>query len=200
MKKRTTSRASFVAAAALVASSTAFAGLGDVPSGSYSVDATHAYIDFSYNHLGLSRPSLSFDDFTIDLEFDSENPTDSSVSVVVEAESIEAGSEVWQEHLSGVDFFDMVKYPEITFKSTSIESVGDNNYSVTGELTIKDVTRPLTLDVTINDAMSHPMTGNPVIGFDATGSLLRSEFGMDKFTPAVGDEVQINISAELLAN
>jgi len=176
------------------------ADLSAVPSGTYSVDPTHAYINFQYNHLGLSNPTLGFDDFTMDLNLDNADPTQSTVSVTIDAASIITGSEKWTDHISGSDFFDIPNNPEITFQSTSVEAAGDGAYKVMGDLTIKGESKTVALNVTINAAMNHPMSGDPVIGLDATGNLLRSEFGMGKLVPHISDEVALSITAELVMN
>ncbi|MFK8078921.1 MAG: YceI family protein [Granulosicoccus sp.] len=174
------------------------ADLSAVPSGGYEVDTTHAYINFQYNHLGLSNPTLSFDDFTVDLDLDNSDPTQSSLAVTIDPASIITGSDIWKDHLTGGDWFNVAAHPQITFQSTSIEGAGDGAYVVTGDLTIKEMSKPVTLNVAINAAMNHPMSGKPVIGLDASGSVLRSDFGMGKFAPNVSDEVLLNISVELL--
>ena len=173
------------------------ADLSAVPSGAYQSDPTHAYLNFQYNHLGLSNPRLSFDDFTVDLELDNEDVAKSTLSVTIDPASLDAGSDVWKGHLTSADWFDVESHPEITFQSTAIEAAGDGAYKVTGDLTIKGETKPATLNVAINAAMNHPMSGNPVIGLDASGNVMRSDYGLDKFVPNVSDEVQIDISVEL---
>ncbi|MEE9320961.1 MAG: YceI family protein [Granulosicoccus sp.] len=173
------------------------ADLSAVPSGGYVVDPTHAFINFSYNHLGLSNPTLGFDDFSIDMNLDAEDPTKSMLSVNIDPDSVIAGSDKWHEHLTGPDFFDIANNPEITFQSTSIEAAADGRYKVNGDLTIKGQSKPVSLDVTINAAMMHPMSGKPVIGLSASTTVLRSDFGLDKFVPNISDEVQLNIQTEL---
>lgn len=174
------------------------ADLSAVPSGAYEVDDTHAYINFQYNHLGLSNPTLSFDDFTVSLDLDNADPTKSSFSVTIDPASIVTGSAIWKDHLTSGNWFNVASYPEITFQSTAVEAAGDGAYKVTGDLTVKDMTKPVTLSVSINAAMNHPMSGKPVIGLDASGSVLRSEFGLGKFAPNVSDEVTLNVSVEML--
>ena len=174
------------------------ADLSGVPSGAYAVDPTHAYINFSYNHLGLSNPVLSFDDFTIDLNLDNADPTKSTVSVTIDANSIITGSDIWKDHISGAKWLDLDNHSDITFNSTAIEAARDGNYKVMGDLTIKGETKPVSLNVTINAAMNQPMNGKPTIGLDAEGTVLRSEFGMGANVPFVSDEVQLSITAEMV--
>jgi len=190
-----------ITVAALLASTSLVASAKDlsaVPGGSYADDPTHSYITFSYNHLGLSNPTLTFDKFAVDMNLDNADPTQSTVSVTIDANSVIAGSDIWKEHITGADFFDTGAHPEITFVSTSIESAGDGAYKVMGDLSIKETSVPVALNVAINAAQDHPMSGKPVVGLDASGSVMRSEFGMDKALPFVSDEIQINISTELV--
>lgn len=173
------------------------ADLSVVPAGKYEVDPTHAYINFSYNHLGLSNPKLGFDDFTVDLDLDNTDPTQSSIAVNVDIASVITGSEVWTDHLTGEKWLDAAAFPSMTFQSTAVEAAGDGAYKVTGDLTVKDVTKPIELSVSINAAMNHPMSGDPVVGLDASGTLLRSDFGLGGAAPAVSDEVALEISVEM---
>lgn len=171
--------------------------LSAVPSGSYAVDPTHAYVNFQYTHLGLSKPMLQFDDFDITVELDNADVSKSSISVIIDPKSIQAGSDIWKSHLTGGDYFDVGSHPEITYTSSSIEQNGEDKLKVMGELTIKGESKPVELDVTLHAAKNHPMSGDPVIGFSATGQLLRSAFGLGKFAPNVSDEVELMISAEV---
>lgn len=180
-----------------IVNTAAAADLAEVPSGAYVLDPTHAYINFQYNHLGLSNPTLGFDEFSVDLNLDNADPTKSKLLVRIDPSSVITGSDIFHSHLTGADFFDVANHPEIVFQSSSIATSRDGTLEVTGNLTIKNVTRPVTLTVTVNGAMDHPMTGKPVIGIDAAGTVLRSEFGLDKFVPYVGDEVTLDITSEL---
>jgi len=172
--------------------------LGAVPAGTYKSDPTHAYVNFSYNHLGLSTPTLSFDEFDITMELDPADVSAASITMTLDTASVVAGSEIWKDHLTSADWFDVEANPEATFTSTSIEGAGDGAYTVSGDLMLAGETQPVTMMVTINAAMNHPMSGDPVIGFDASGEVMRSAFGLGKAAPAVSDEVQIDVSAEMV--
>lgn len=196
---RTVVRYALVAATVLVLTiktSHAEADLSQVPSGSYAVDPTHAYIQFQYNHLGLSNPILAFDDFSINMKLDNADPTKSSVKVEINVDSIQTGSDVWYQHLVGGDWFDTANHPTIVFKSTKIEGEGAS-FIVTGDLIIKGQAQPASLNVTINAATTHPLANKPVIGLSANGKLLRSVWGLGKSAPFVSDEVKLQIEAEL---
>ena len=187
-----------VAGAAAHAAAHSEVDLGAVPSGTYQNDPMHSYLTFSYDHLGLSTPMLSFDDFTIEMNLDNTDPTKSMVSVSIDPSSIVAGSETWQGHITGPDFFDVANHPDITFQSSTIEAAGDGAYKVDGDLTIKGESKPVTLTVTINAAMNHPMSGEPVVGLNGTGTVLRSDYGLDKYVPNIGDEVTLEFTAEMV--
>ncbi len=174
------------------------ADLTAVPAGKYTLDPTHAYIHFTYNHLGLSEPQLSFDDFTVELNLDNQNVSASSVAVTIDPNSVETGSEIFHEHLTGADWFDTTSFPQMTFNSASVTEAGDK-LMVDGELTIKGQSKPITLDVTVNNAMEHPMSKKPVIGITGTAALKRSDFGLGNYAPYVGDDVSIRFTAELVA-
>ena len=184
--------------AAVQADGHAEVDLGAVPSGDYANDPTHSYVTFSYNHLGLSEPVLAFDEFTIDMTLDNEDVANSSIAVTIDPASVVAGSDIWKEHLTGADFFDVANHPEVTFQSTAVSAGGDGAYKVDGDLTIKGESRPVTLSVTVNAAMNHPMSGDPVVGITGSADVLRSDFGMGKFAPNVSDEVAIAFTAEMV--
>ena len=171
--------------------------LDAVPAGTYTVESTHAYINFSYTHLGFSRPVVGFNDFDVTLELNAEDITASALKVEIDAASIDSRVEVFNGHLTSEDWFNVAAFPDITFVATAIEATGDNTMSVTGDLTIMGITKPVTLDATVNKAGPHPFNKKPTIGVSATGKLLRSDWNLGKYAPAVTDEVELNIQVEL---
>ena len=173
------------------------ASLSDVPSGKYRIDDHHAYISFTYSHIGYSTPHVGFRKFDASLTLDSANPENSSIEVVIDTTSVDSRVEEFNGHLRGSNFFDTDNYPQATFRSTAIKAKGDGKFDVTGDLTIKGVTKSVTLDATLNKAAMHPMRNVPTVGFSAETKVLRSEFGMDRAVPAVGDEVTIYITVEM---
>ena len=162
-----------------------------VPSGVYMNDPAHTYVAFSYTHMGFSHPILRFNAIAATLNFDAAHPDQSKLDVKIDAKSIDGGTSTFDEHLNSDRFFDTAKFPEITFKATSIK--------VTGDLTIKGVTKPVTLDVTLNKAGPNPMTKAPSMGFSATGMLKRSDWGLGAYVPNVSDEVKLMIESEFHA-
>lgn len=186
-----------VAAAIIIFALTARADLSDVPSGEYSLDDHHGYIIYTYSHLGFSNPRISFDDFDVSLDLDSTSPENSTVNVIIDATSVNSHVEDFNGHLNGENFFDTKKYPTITFTSTAIASTGNNTFDVTGDLTIRGISKSVVLATTINKAANHPMSGLPTIGVSASATVSRSAFGMDRAAPAISDEVTIQIDVEL---
>ncbi len=184
-------------AAALAGLACTAAAAWDVPSGQYGLDKTHGYITISYSHLGFSNPHVGFDSFDVNLTADAENPENSQVEVLIDATSVNSRVEEFDGHLNDEDFFDTANYPEITFRSTAVKSTGENTFDVTGDLTIKDVTKPVTLAAVINKAADHPMLKVPTIGVSATAKVSRSAWGLSLAVPYVGDEVMLMIEVEL---
>ena len=193
-------RTTFITAAALLAAGApaAAADLTQVPSGTYQEDDQHAYVIFSYTHLGFSNPKVRFDDFDVTLKLDSEDPEASEIDVSIDVSSVDSGVEVFDGHLMGAEYFDLANHPAITFESTSVEKTGENAYDISGELTIKGKTLPVTLAATINGAGEHPLKKVPAVGVSATGTVMRSDWGLDQYVPAVSDEVTLTIEVELI--
>lgn len=169
-----------------------------IPTGTYKMDPAHTMVLAQWNHLGFSNPTANFDDASGTITWNAENPTASSVNVTIPLSGLRAFSDNFNKHLSGADFFEVAKFPEATFKSTSVTSAGINKFTVVGDLTIKSITKPVTLDVTVNGAGEHPMAKVQAVGFDASGMVKRSDFGLEMATPMVGDDVNLRITTEAL--
>jgi len=165
-------------------------------SGTYKLDPSHTDVLVQWSHLGFSNPTAHFGDAEGTLVFDAADPSKSSVQVTLPLSGLNSFTAKFDEHLRSADFFDAAKFPTASFKSTKVEAAGTNKFTVTGDLTIKDQTKPVVLDVTLNGAGDHPMLKVPAIGFDATTTLKRSDFGVGAYVPAVSDEVRIRITTE----
>ena len=164
----------------------------------YVLDASHSQILFSYNHLGYSTTWGMFSGFDGQINFDAENPAASTVTVAFPVTTMLTG---WQErfhHFMSPDFFKDAANQTVTFVSTGIEVTGDTTAKITGDLTLNGVTKPVVLDTVLNQKGDHPMANKPWLGFDATTTLVRSDFDLGMFAPFVGDEVKLQISIEAM--
>jgi polyisoprenoid-binding protein YceI len=164
----------------------------------YVLDAGHSQIVFDYNHLGFSTGTGMFSGFEGVIQFDQEDPANSSVEVSFPVRSMYTGWEARFKHFMSADFFGAAEDEMVTFKSTSIEVTGDKTAKITGDLTLNEVTKSVVLDATLNQAADHPMEGKPWAGFDATTTLLRSDYNVGLFAPFVSDEVNVKISIEAM--
>lgn len=163
----------------------------------YVVDGKHTFPRFSYNHLGYSIQLSRFDTTTGKVVFDRVAKT-GSVDMVIDTKSVSTGSTTFNEHIQGEDFLDTAKYPTATFKSTKVTFDGDKPATIEGNLTLKGITKPVTLTVTHFHAMPHPMVKKDAIGANATTKVKRTDFNMGKNVPYVGDEVTIDIAIEAI--
>lgn len=164
----------------------------------YVIDNTHTYPHFSYDHLGFSKQVVRFNETSGKVVFDKEAKT-GSVDIVINMKSIDTGFATFDEHIQANDYLDTAKYPRATFKSTKVEFDGDKPSKIHGDLTIKDVTKPVTLTVTSFKAVPHPMLKKDAIGANAHTIINRSEFNAGKTAPFVSDEVRIDIGLEAVA-
>lgn len=162
----------------------------------YAFDPSHTSIEFYVNHMGFSNFQGEFQTFDGSLMFDDAQPQNSSVNVTIDANSIDTDVAALDKHLKSADFFDTAQFPNLTFKSKSIKITGENTGVITGDLTMHGVTKEIALDVTLNKFAPNPMTKKQAVGFSATGSLKRSEFGISTYVPNIGDEVKIRIETE----
>lgn len=161
----------------------------------FALDPYHTQVYFTWNHLGFSSPGATAIIDKGTLIWDGKNPSQSSVTVTLPVAGIDtrvpALNTVFQSK-----FFEARKYPTMTFKSTSVQQIGvSDHYRVKGQLTLHGITKPVTLDATLNKVGEMPMLKAPGIGFDATATIKRSEFGLGQYTPLVSDLVRIHITA-----
>lgn len=172
----------------------------------YSLDGGHTQVRASWNHAGFSTQSLLFRQVTGDIAIDFDAPANTSLNITIPASGIDTGVEAFDKHLASGDFFEADKFPNATFVSTSVEKTGENTLKISGDLTIKDTTKPITLDVVVNSSGDHPL-GQFIdyykgewVGVTATGTITRSDWGMGFGAPITSDEVELFISAELKKN
>ena len=163
----------------------------------FAIEGTHTFPRFSYSHFGYSTQLSRFDKTTGTIVFDKAAKT-GTVDIVIDTKSVNTGFATFNEHIQGEDFLDTAKYPTATFKSTKVVFEGDKPVAVEGNLTLKGVTRPVTLTVTSFQAMPHPMMKKDAIGANAWTVVKRSEFNAGKYAPYVGDEVRIDVAVEAI--
>ena len=175
----------------------AFAATSAFAADRYEFDANHRNVRFTFNHFGFSNISGSFEQLEGHVMLDTADLTKSSVEVKIPVASIHTGVPKFDEHLKSADFFEAAKFPDATFKSTGVTSSGAGKLAVAGDLTMHGVTKPVTLDVTVNKLGEHPMAKAPWAGFDATTTIKRTDFGLGLYAPNVSDDVKITISVEL---
>lgn len=166
----------------------------------YQLDEGHTAVMYSLDHLGFSTSHGIFRAMDGKLVLDEKDPTASQVEVTIEVASVDGLDEGRSKAVRGTEFLDVVKFPEMRFISTSIERTGGNEALVTGNLTLHGITRPLTLNAVLVKQGKHPLTGAQRVGFSATASLKRSDYGIMGFLPMVGDEVTIRIDSEFGAS
>lgn len=164
----------------------------------YAFDKSHTDIIVSWSHFGFSTSTGEFLDYDGTVVIDETNPENSSIDITLNIAGFDTDWEKREGHFSSADFFDTANHPIATFKSTAVELTGEKTATVTGDLTIKGVTKPVDLDVTLNAIGNSPVVeGLYVAGFDATATFLRSDFDLGLYAPAVSDEVTVTISTEL---
>lgn len=182
-------------AAAVLASS--FAGSVFAAPETYSAEPNHTFANFSYAHMGLSTQISKFSKTSGTVVYDKAAKT-GSVDITIDMKSVDTGSNLFNGHIQGADFLDTEKFPTATFKSTKVVFDGDKPASIEGNLTIKGITKPVTLTVTHFVNKEHPMAKKDAIGANATTVIKRTEFNAGKYAPAVGDDVTISISIEAI--
>ncbi|MBC8130053.1 MAG: polyisoprenoid-binding protein [Rhizobiaceae bacterium] len=175
-----------------------------VPAGSYVADAGHTNVLWTVSHFGLSNYIGRFGTIAATLELDPADPTKSKLTATIDPKSVDTNysgtDKDFDAEIASEMFFDAAKFDAITFVSTEIKTSGNDTGTVTGDLTFHGVTKPVTLDVKMNAALNpHPMSKKPVVGFSATGTIKRSDFGVAALVGPVGDDVTLTIETEFVA-
>jgi polyisoprenoid-binding protein YceI len=181
----------------LIAQGPAAPGTKDVAKvtgGAYTIEPTHTQVLFAYDHMGFSNNMGIIAQPSGTLTLDKANPAASKVSVDIPVANLKTGIAALDEHLMKPEFFDSAKFPKASFVSTGVK-VDGTGAEITGNLTIKGITKPVTLDAEFYGAGVQPMNKKENIGFVATGTIKRSEFGMGMAVPMVGDAVELKIVA-----
>ena len=174
-----------------------FASVAYAAPETYNIEPSHSLPRFEYSHLGYSQQLSRFDTISGTITLDRAAKS-GSVDVTIDAKSVNTGSTLFNGHIQGEDFFDTAKFPSITFKSTAVKFDADKVASVEGNLTIKGITKPVTLTVNSFLCMPHPMLKKDACGVTATTKVKRTDFNMGKYVPQVGDDVTITIPVEAI--
>ena len=162
----------------------------------YAYDPLHTQVLFSINHMGYTNVHARFNKFTGGFMLDEQNPEAATADITIDASIIDLPDATWNEHTRD-KFLEVSKFPTITFKSTGVKRTGDKTATMTGNLTLHGVTRPITLNVTLNSVGINPMMQSQKdAGFTVTGTIKRSEFGIAAYIPMVGDEVALTIEVD----
>ena len=188
MKQLTQTLAAFALAAAAAAPALA------APE-TFVIDGTHTYPRFSYSHFGYSTQLGTFGNTSGKIVLDKVAKS-GQVEVNIDMTSVNTGLPLFNEHIQAPDYFDTAKFPTAQFKSTQLKFTGDKLSRVDGQLTIKGITRPVSLEVTSFQCMPHPMLNKDACGANATAIIKRSEFNAGKNAPYVSDEVTLSIAIE----
>ena len=163
----------------------------------YTLEPDYTQGVFRWNHLGFSSPAAQFAQGNGSLEFDPADPTKSSVTVTIPLASLNTGVPALDDDFRSTDFFDIARFPTATFTSTKVLKGGAaDQLKVTGDLNLHGVTKPVTLDVTVVKIGTNPRSNLPTVGFDATTTLKRSDFGLGRYVPQVSDEIQMHIISQ----
>ncbi|HMB56756.1 MAG TPA: YceI family protein [Arenimonas sp.] len=185
-----------LALASLLSTFAAPATAADV---TYTLDPSHTQVQFNWAHMGYSHPGGDFDTISGSLKWNAADISKSSVKVNIAVDSIHTRVAALDEELRGDKFFDTAKFPTITFTSTKVErGAKAGRFKVTGDLSLHGVTKPVVLDVTLNQQGIYPMLKLPALGFDASTHIKRSDFGLGYGVPMVGDDVQVRITVEAM--
>ncbi len=180
----------------LLTAASLHAPLSHAQSLTYQLDPKHTSVIVSWNHFGFSHPTAVIPLGQGRLVFDPQHPEKAQLDVSFPVSKIDTHVPALTSEFHGEEFFNVARYPTATFHSTKVVARGDNQFDVFGELTLKGITKPVTLHATLNKLGEQPMLKKPAVGFDATATLKRSEFNLNTALPQVADEVTLAISTE----
>ena len=163
-------------------------------------DKPHSQLSFAVTHLGVSDVSGTFNDFGVTVSSSKPDFSDATFEFTAKINSIDTRVEARDQHLKSADFFDAEKYPEMTFKSTSLKQSGRDKYKLTGDLTIHGITKPVIMDLLYRGTVENPMSKKQTAGFQLSGVVKRSDFGIgEKFAaPFISDEVRVKADGEFV--
>lgn len=170
--------------------------LVEIKGGNYQLDKQHAALLFKVDHLGFSKFIGRFNAFDASLRFDSKNIENSSLEALVDMTSVDVNNEKFERALKGRFWFDTENYPQAYFKTNSAQRIDEKNIEFIGELTFLGVTKPISLFVHVNGAANNLLARKYTLGFSAKASIIRSEYGLDRYVPSIGDEIELEIHAE----
>lgn len=170
--------------------------LVELRSGEYLLDKQHSFINFRVDHLGLSTLVGRFNTIDATLDFDPQNPAQLKVSGIIDSNSVDLNNATLEDALLEDRWFDAEQFPQISYTSTGARLVGENQFEITGNITLRGQTRPLMLDATFNGGADNLFTRKYTVGFSANATLQRSDFGMNSFSAFVGDTIEIELHGE----
>ncbi len=162
----------------------------------YKLDAEHTSATFTYSHFGLTHPTGKIMGASGALSFDPDHPADSKVAVTLDMTTLSTGLSLFDKQLQGPDYFDAAQFPTAAFTSTAVTVTGPDSADVSGDLTLHGITRPVTLAVTFTRKAFNPALVKTGIGFTANTHISRSAFGVSRYEPFIGDDIEIHIEAE----
>jgi polyisoprenoid-binding protein YceI len=168
----------------------------EIQGGEYKLDKDHAVLLFKVNHMGFSSYVGRLNSFDVSLNFDPDNIEKSSIEAVIDMRSIDVNNPEFAATLKGTAWLNTGNFPQAVFRSVSVEKIDNEQLRVQGDLTFLGVTKPVTMDAKLNGAANNPLTRTYTLGFAANLRFKRADFGLKKFIPIVGDDVEIEIHSE----
>jgi len=204
--RHTLKTAAFGLAAAFILSSAAFAqpapitqNPADVKAGTFTADPNHSKVTWSVSHFGFHTYVGQFGSFTGSLTLDPKAPESAQLSITLDTNTLGTLNPALDTHVKSADFLDVAKFPQATFKATSVKRTGDKTADVTGDLTLHGVTKPVVVHAAFNQAGTSPANRKYTVGFSGKALIKRSDFGIKTYVPAISDEVTLQIESEFNA-